>query len=112
MEKRKPARIEGLPVSKREKIVAALAYVSFVSFLVVIFGKDGFERFHAKQALVLAGLGFVVGMTPAIPLIGPLVFIIGLIAVILFSVSGFLHALQGEYFEMPIIAKYAKKIKL
>lgn len=111
MKKQEP-KVTGPIPNKTEKVVAAISYIWLLSLLVIIFRKGEFERFHAKQGLVLAIIGFMFGIIAGIPLIGWLVSFVGMIAVILFAVAGLLHALQGEYFEMPIIGKYAKKLKL
>lgn len=112
MPKKQTPKVTGPIPSKTEKIVAAISYIWLLSLLVVIFRKSEFERFHAKQGLVLAIAGFVFTIAAGVPLLGWLVSFIGTIIVILLAVSGLLHALQGEYFEVPFIAKYARKIKL
>ncbi len=105
-------KVTGPVPNKTEKVIAAIGYIWLLSLLVVIFRKSEFERFHAKQGLVLAIAGFIFTIAAGIPLIGWLASFVGMIVVILLAVSGFLHALQGEYFEVPFISKYARKIKL
>ncbi len=112
MPSKQTPKITGPVPTKTQKLVAAASYIWLLSLLVVIFRKSEFERFHAKQGLVLAIVGFAFGIIAGIPLLGWLVSFVGMIAVILFAVSGVIHALQGEYFEMPIVSTYAKKIKL
>jgi uncharacterized membrane protein len=47
-----------------------------------------------------------------IPFIGWILGFIGAIAIIILSILGILKSLNGEYWEMPYVAEYAKKINI
>ena len=66
---------------------------------------DEFVQFHAKQGLVLfiAGIVFMI-----IPIIGWLANLVVFLAVIV----GFIKAIQGERYEMPLVGDLAKKINI
>lgn len=88
------------------KFLAAIGYI-WILFLVPLFLKKDskFVQFHAKQAMVL----FIVEVVAwIIPVIG---WIIGILALVL-ALLGIKAALDGKYWEMPFIGKYAKKINL
>lgn len=87
------------------KLLAAVSYISILFLLPLLVAKDdNFARFHANQGLVLF-LVSVLGTTllGMIPLVGWLLLIpFGIFNFICF-ILGILHALQGEYKEIPII---------
>lgn len=101
------------PESNRDiednKILAAVGYV-WILCLVPLFLKRNsrFAQFHAKQGLVLFIIEIVGWLIFWIPLIGWLLFVV----VIIFAVMGISSALQGRWWEMPILGKYARKINL
>lgn len=105
---------EGISVLKTgdlsdHKVIAAFSYV-WILFLIPLLAKrdDKFCQFHAKQGLVLF-LVEIAGMFVFwIPIIGWLLFL----AVLVMAVIGILKALTGEYWEMPILGKYAREINL
>jgi uncharacterized membrane protein len=94
---------------EENKIMAAIGYI-WILCLIPLFLKrrSAFAQFHAKQGLILFILELIGWLIFWIPLIGFLLYIV----VILFAVLGIMSALQGKYWEMPILGKYAKKINL
>ena len=87
-------------------LMAALSYLWLLSVVMLLVKKeDAFVQFHAKQGLVLFIASVVLLV---IPIIGWLLNIAVFIAVIL----GFIKALQGEKYEMPLVSDIAKKINL
>ncbi|MFA5358288.1 MAG: hypothetical protein WC310_00510 [Patescibacteria group bacterium] len=91
------------------KTIAALSYI-WVLFLIPLLAKreDKFCQFHAKQGLALFLVEVVGGFVFWIPLIGWALFL----AVLVVSVVGILKALGGQYWEIPVLGEYAKKINL
>jgi len=87
------------------KFLSAIGYIWFL-FLVPLFLKrdSKFAQFHAKQGLVI----FIVELLGFIPIIGWFLYIVAIVFVVL----GIKAALEGKYWEMPILGKYAKKINL
>ena len=87
--------------------VAALSYL-WILFIVPLLGKrkSKFAQFHAKQGLVLFGIELVAGMFAWFPLFGQLI-ILGLIVI---AVMGAVKALNEEWWEIPYISEWSKKI--
>ncbi len=94
---------------KDNALIAAIGYV-WILCLVPLFLKRNskFATFHAKQGLILFILEIVGWLIFWIPLLGWLVFL----AVLILAIMGIMNALQGVWWEMPVLGKYAKKINL
>jgi uncharacterized membrane protein len=88
---------------------AALCYVAgWVSGLIflLIEKKDESVRFHAMQSVVIFGGLTVLAMLPVIGwILSPLVMILGFILWLVLIVKAY----QGEQFELPLVADWAKK---
>jgi uncharacterized membrane protein len=108
--------------------LAAASYLFFicifVAYEVKVHRRDDYVRFHARQGfalcfveVILIILTFILGATlGTIPVLGAIIMIVyklvaGLLAVGL-SVWGFVEALGGEEWEMPILGEYAKRVPL
>jgi len=103
---------ERIEQGKDVRILAAIGYVWILCLLPLLGKRDsGFAQFHGKQGLVLTIASFIVGLVIWIPIVGFFAWIaaIGLIAL---AVTGVRNAMEGKYWEMPILGKYAKEIKL
>ena len=115
-------------VSDRSRWLAALAYLFVVSVLVLYEAKqregDEYVRFHARQgfalfftefALIVVSmiLNHTIGRVEGLGLIVMVTFNLctGLLAVGV-SVMGFVMALSGERWEIPLLAEYAKRVPL
>lgn len=106
--------IENLDESK---VLAAIGYISILCFVPLILARDSkFAQFHAKQGLVLfiAELiaMFVSAIVGWIPIIGWLTVLAMYALLLAFAIIGLLKALAGEKWEMPVLGKYAKNLKV
>ena len=112
------------------KIFALLAYLGILCLVPLLAKKDNkFAYYHAKQGLVLfiaevilflvLGIGgFIIGMIASM-IHGMLGAIFGMLfgllwlAVVLgslaISIIGIVQSLNGKYWEIPVLGKYAKK---
>lgn len=91
---------------EQNKVTAAIGYVGVLCFVPLLMKRNSkFAQFHAKQGLMLFGLEVVSWIIP------PLAFVIMVIAVIV-SIMGVINALDGKYWEMPLLGRWAKKINL
>lgn len=104
-------------VSGESKVFAFLAYLlGIIGFVIVLLARktDSFAMYHAKQSLVLnitAIIVYVCGMF--IPIIGWFIILpLGYLAVFILWIMGVIRALTGEEKPLPIIGKFADKIKL
>lgn len=94
--------------AKQNSGIAALSYM-WILFLVPLLGKrdSKFAQFHAKQGMVLFGVEIIAGMFIWFPLFGQLLNI-GLIVI---AVMGVIKAFNEEWWEIPYINEWSKKIK-
>jgi uncharacterized membrane protein len=96
---------------EENKIIAAIGYISILCILpLVLKPKSEFCKFHGKQGLILFIAAVINMVIAVIPVIGWIVSFIAGIAILVMSLLGLLKALSGEYWEMPYVAEYAKKI--
>ena len=93
-------------VSADSKLIAAVSYLWLLSVVVLFIKKgDSYVTFHAKQGLVL----FIdTVIFTIIPILGWLMNLVVFIMIIV----GFIKALSGEKYKLPIVADIAEKIKL
>ncbi|MFA5107863.1 MAG: hypothetical protein WC497_06120 [Patescibacteria group bacterium] len=93
-------------MSQDDKLMGALSYLWILSVVMLIVKKDSaFVKFHATQGLILFVVSIIFWF---IPIVG---WILNL-GVVILVIIGFLKALSGEQWEMPVIGLLAKKIKL
>ncbi|OGY41514.1 MAG: hypothetical protein A2Y67_00465 [Candidatus Buchananbacteria bacterium RBG_13_39_9] len=98
---------------EENKVVAAIGYISILCLIPLLLKpKSQFCKFHGKQGLILLIAGFINMVIGIIPVIGWILGFIGAIAIIILSILGILKSLNGEYWEMPYVAEYAKKINI
>jgi len=90
------------------KFLAAIAYIWILFIIPLFLKKDSkFAQFHAKQAMIVFILEVAAFLTTFIG-IGWILYLVAIVYVVL----GIRAALDGKYWELPIIGKYAKKINL
>jgi len=98
---------------EENKVVAAIGYIGILCLIPLLLKpKSKFAKFHGKQGLVLVigwVINFIIGL---VPVIGWLIGFIGLVALTILSILGIIKSLAGEYWEMPYLSEYAKKIKI
>ncbi len=104
----KKAKIEDKDILEN-KTIAALSY-AWILFLVPLLGKrdSKFAQFHAKQGLILFIIELVAGFFMWFPIFGQLL----MLALVLVSVLGIIKALNGEWWKMPVVYEWSKKINL
>ena len=90
------------------KKLALLSYCWVFCFVPILFSRDEFVKFHAKQGLVLFFVEVALVFVAWIPIIGWLL----TVAVVIMTILGIKAVLNDEKWEMPYINKLAKKIKL
>lgn len=96
-----------------DNLIAAVSYLWILSIIILLVKKDSdYVRFHARQGVVLFGISIVVGII-GIPL-WFLFWLVGLInlAIFIAVVIGFIKALGGERYKLPIVGDLAEKINL
>jgi uncharacterized membrane protein len=114
---------ETAALADRERWYAAISYVFFLCFAGLWKGKESeFIRFHARQGFLLfvaecvclAAVIIIDRTVGRLPFLGLLVVIVLQIVVYLgalfLSVVGFVKALFGERWRMPVIGKYIDRV--
>jgi len=97
-----------------ENIISAIGYI-WLLFLIPLFLKKDSQycQFHAKQGMVLFIFSLLVMILGGVPVVGWLIIMpLGWLAIIILTLLGFVNALQGKQWKMPILGKWAKKINL
>jgi uncharacterized membrane protein len=100
-------------ITKKTKILAAISYIPFPPlFLIPLFisKNDGFDEFHGKQGLVLFLAWFVVWVVSLIPLIAIIAYL-GFLALIISAVIAAVQAFLGNRWQIPLLGRYAVKLK-
>lgn len=98
------------PVSKGtaqdEKLLGALSYLWVLSIVMLLIKRDSpFVQFHARQGLVLMIASIIFWV---IPILGWFLNLVVLVVVII----GFIQALNGVEWKIPVVSTLAEKIKL
>jgi len=96
--------------------MAIVAYILFFIPLLTEARNDPFVKYHVKQGLclfltVIAGIILSIILT-LIPIIGFLLVWLINIFLLFLLVIGVLNAIQGKEKELPLIGKFAGKIKI
>jgi len=99
------------------KVIAAIGYLWILCLVPLLAKKNSkFAQHHGKQGLVLTVISIILWVVGFIlifiPVIGWLVLFVAWITLIVLAVMGIVKSLNGEYWEIPVIGEYAKKIKL
>ncbi|MDO8260015.1 MAG: hypothetical protein Q7T50_00770 [Candidatus Magasanikbacteria bacterium] len=91
------------------KTIAALSY-AWILCLVPLLGKRNskFAQFHAKQGLVLFAAELMASLVVWFPIFGQLL----MLALVVVAVMGIIKTLNGEWWKIPFIYDWSKKIKL
>lgn len=95
------------------KVLAAISYL-FLLCLIPLLGKkdSAFAMHHGRQGLALACYGVAASLFNMIPIIGWLFGWIFLLIWLIGMVIGFVKAMNGETWEVPVIGSYFNNVKL
>ncbi|KKU30479.1 MAG: hypothetical protein UX57_C0028G0004 [Candidatus Uhrbacteria bacterium GW2011_GWE2_46_68] len=99
--------------AEENKIIAALGYLGFLCLLPLLLKKDSpFAQHHGKQGLVLLIAWLILWLVNVVPFVGQVLWVLGSIGILILVLLGIVNALNGNMWEMPVLGKYAKDIKL
>ena len=94
------------------KILGILSYVWILCLVpLVLKRKDEFIHHHAKQGLVLFIFEIVLMVVAVVPLLGWLLAFVGWIFAVILALMGIVNVLAGKKWEMPVLGKYADRLK-
>lgn len=106
---------ENFRPKKTDRSLALFAYVwALVLIPLLAWGKDDFIHFHARQGLILflCECALMI-LAVVVPVFGPLlIFPLGLVFSVVLSLFGLLNVLGGRHEKLPLIGRWADKIKL
>lgn len=98
----------------QNRLVAALAWLWVLSAIILLVKKDSpFVQFHARQGFVVFLLSIVLWILFGI--IGPFAWPLQQLlkfAVFLMIVAGFIQALRGRWWTLPVLGSLAPKVRL
>jgi len=91
-------------ITSEEKVWGAVSYLWILSLVALAARKNNeYIRFHANQGILLFIASLVFFLT------GPFVIILNMIVGIA-AIVGIIKALQGEKWELPVVAPFAVKL--
>lgn len=109
-----------LEVTQEDKTLALIAYLggAFVSFIVPLVlylvkkDQSKFVAYHAMQALIFHVailIGYMISGALTVVLVGFLLLpVVGILSLV-FSIIAALAAYRGEWYEIPLVGKYARQ---
>lgn len=96
-----------------DRFFSAIGYLGILCFVPLLLKKDSaFATHHGRQGLVLLIAWVVLWIGMIVPILGQIVWTLGSLVLILLIILGMINALQGKLWVMPILGRYAKRIKL
>ena len=95
------------------KVWAIMAYLGILCLLPLLLKKENkFALFHGKQGLVLFIGEVAIAILNVIPVLGQILWFIGVIVFGILSLVGIVQVLMGKYWKMPVVFDIAEKFKL
>ena len=105
--------IEEIEPKSSGKFWAIISYLGVLSLIpLVVRVKSDFARFHLKRGVVLFISEIIFTLIWIIPIIGWVIGSLGWILCILFSLIGIIKASSNKEWKMPLLGKFAKKIRI
>lgn len=89
------------------KTIGILAYITPIGWLIAYVlnssNRSDFASFHIRQMLGLVIMGMALRLIAKLIFFGPMVFVVGSVAIFAFWVIGLIGAIQGEERVVPIV---------
>ncbi len=96
-----------------DRLIAAIGYLGILCLVPLLLKKESaFAQHHGKQGLVLLLAWVVLWVGNIVPVLGQVVWALGSLALVILIILGMVNALQGKMWDMPVLGKYAKNLKL
>lgn len=98
------------------KNIAMISYITIIGLIIAFVmnndKKNEFARFHIKQSLGLALTGLALGIIGMIPILGWIVYIIGIFVLLYMWIVGLMNAINSKKNIVPLLgSKYAEWFK-
>ncbi len=102
-----------ITATNNEKFISAIGYLGVLCIVPLLLEKQStFAQHHGRQGLVLMLGWLVLWVGNFVPILGQIVWMFGSLILFILLILGMINAFQGRMWEMPILGKYAKQIKL
>jgi len=107
-------QVSGAPKKMEDdKFIIFLSYIGVLCLIPLLTKKDdAFVFFHAKQGLVLFIVEVITAFVAIIPVLGWIIAPMASLLWVALSIIGIINITNGEKKELPILGKYADKIKI
>ncbi len=94
---------------EENKIIAAIAYLGVLCLVPLLLKRNSkFAQFHGKQGLVLFIVDIVLMFFAWIPLFGQLLMLLLMVV----SIIGVVKTANGEWWKIPYLYEWSKKLNL
>lgn len=98
---------------QEDRLFAAIGYLGILCLVPLLLKKESkFAQHHGKQGLIILLVWLALWVGNIIPILGQIVWTLGTIVLLILIILGMVNALQGKMWEIPVLGKYAKQIKL
>lgn len=91
------------------KVVGIVSYLTIIGWIVALVmnnPKTEQASFHIRQALGIFLAGFALSFANVVPILGQLVWLVGIIVLFIFWLISFIAALNGEQKLVPYVGHY------
>ena len=114
--KMKKAKIQNKETDEEDSQMFAFlgVFLTVIGFIIVLAVKKNskYAMFYAKQGLIIFFVGMIISVVGWIPIFGQIISIISSIGLMILWILGMIYSLSGEMKEIPIIGKFAEKIRI
>jgi len=96
--------ITSAPEGKTEAIIAYITVIGLIiAFVINNEKKYPFAKYHIKQSLGMVVVGLVLVLISLIPVLGWIIYLLGLVFMIYMWIMGLIHAVNGRMEPVPIL---------
>ncbi len=97
----------GVQTGMSPKTIAIISYITIIGWVIAFVlnqeKKDEFATFHIRQMLGIGLFGIAISVVNVIPLLGQIVWLLGIIPLLVFWVMGLMSALNGTKKTVPLL---------
>jgi uncharacterized membrane protein len=114
-------KAEKVVEEKKEEKNVVMALLCYLGLLIIIplvteAKKDPYVKFHIKQGIILLITSVVLWIASIIlafiPVLGWIIILLAWIGMFVLIIMGIVNSLTGKEDELPVVGKYADKIKI